>query len=189
MIYNKVLKREVPVGWEVEALGDICEMYQPKILSAKNLPKNGKYFVYGSNGVIGRYDKYNHNQPEIAVSCRGDCGNVYRSLPQSWITGNAMVVKPKQEFQYIEKQFLFCLLSTAGIKNIITGSVQGQITRANLEKVKIVLPQKELVKEYADLANKIYKQVIFNELQNQELTNTRDYLLPLLMNGQVSIAD
>jgi type I restriction enzyme S subunit len=187
MVWNDKLKREIPANWEVKTLGDICEMYQPEILSARDLPERGDYFVYGSNGVIGKYDAYNHEESSIAVSCRGDCGNVYRTLPKSWITGNAMIVKPLGKYQFIEKQFLFYMLKTAGVKNIITGSVQGQITRTNLEKVKIILPPQKLVEKYAIPANTIYKSNLSIELQNQKLAELRDWLLPMLMNGQISV--
>ena len=189
MVYNEELKREIPADWSVKTLGEVCEMYQPGILSAKDLPVDGKYLVYGSNGVIGKYNEYNHKESEVAVSCRGDCGNVYRSLPDSWITGNAMVVRPLENYSYIGKQFLMNTLSKAGLKNIVTGSVQGQITRTNLAKVKITLPPEDSVIKYGLTADKIYRQSISNELQNQNLNQLRDYLLPMLMNGQVVVKD
>jgi type I restriction enzyme, S subunit len=85
-------------GWVERSLGETCEMYQPKTIGTKDLVPNGPYPVFGANGVIGRYDKYNHEEPQLLVTCRGaTCGSVNISEPKSWITGNAMVVRPLNE--------------------------------------------------------------------------------------------
>jgi type I restriction enzyme S subunit len=41
-------------GWEYKKLGEVCNIYQPKTLSSKELVEDGKYLVYGANGVIGK---------------------------------------------------------------------------------------------------------------------------------------
>jgi hypothetical protein len=50
-------------GWQIKKLGEICEMYQPKTITGKELVKDGAYPVYGANGVIGRYNQFNHEEP------------------------------------------------------------------------------------------------------------------------------
>ena len=83
-------------GWVEKSLGETCEMYQPKTIGTKDLGPDGPYPVFGANGVIGRYDKFNHEEPQLLVTCRGaTCGSVNISEPNSWITGNAMVVRPE----------------------------------------------------------------------------------------------
>jgi len=188
MEYNEQLKREIPKGWTAQDLGVICSMYQPEILSAKSLSKEGKYLVYGSNGEIGRYDNYNHELSEVIVSCRGDCGNIHYTMPKSWITGNAMVIRPNNDFS-ITKEWLYNALHYIGIKKVITGSVQGQLTRTNMENLKVLLPKAEVLKEYQNVVTHIFEKVIKNRIENIELTALRDFLLPLLMNGQVTIKD
>ena len=80
---------------EVFKLLEVCEVYQPKTISKKELKDDGKYKVYGANGVIGFYEKFNHEESEVLLTCRGaTCGAVNVSEPFSWINGNAMVVKP-----------------------------------------------------------------------------------------------
>ena len=79
-------------GWRETTLGEACELYQPKTISSADLVADGKYPVYGANGVIGNYDKFNHAEPQLLVTCRGaTCGSVNMSLPNAWINGNAMV--------------------------------------------------------------------------------------------------
>jgi type I restriction enzyme S subunit len=78
-------------GWVEATLGEVCEMYQPKTIGLKDLISDGQYPVFGANGLIGYYDKYNHEDPQLLITCRGaTCGSVNISNPFSWITGNAM---------------------------------------------------------------------------------------------------
>lgn len=186
MIYNEVLKREIPEGWTVSSLDDICIMYQPKTLGTDQLLSNGKYCVYGANGIIGKYDQYNHAESEIAVACRGSsCGVVNRTLMKSWITGNAMVVQMKDKT--IHNEYLYQMLKCINIKRIVTGSGQPQITRANLAPIQILKPHQGLLLKYSALVASNVTERLRNELENQKLAELRDFLLPMLMNGQVSI--
>lgn len=127
-------------GWEKAKLGEICKMYQPQTITAKEIKENGEYKVYGANGIIGFYDKYNHENSEVAMTCRGaTCGTINLTEPKSWITGNAMVITPLDENKII-KLYLKFALSSANTSSVITGSAQPQITRTNLEILKIPLP-------------------------------------------------
>lgn len=126
--------------WKKKALGEVCNLYQPKTISKNCLDSNGKYLVYGANGVIGKYNEYNHEFPEVLITCRGaTCGMVNISKAFSWINGNAMVVHPKEEklfnFAFLEKA-----VTAIDYRKVITGAAQPQITRANLQKVIILIP-------------------------------------------------
>ncbi|MBQ5773963.1 MAG: hypothetical protein IIW09_03920, partial [Acetobacter sp.] len=57
--------------WTTATLGDMCDMYQPKTISLKDMIPNGAFPVFGANGKIGRYNRYNHEQPEVLLGCRG----------------------------------------------------------------------------------------------------------------------
>ena len=65
MVWNEKLKRDIPEGWENTILGDFCEMYQPQTIGTNELVSNGLYRVYGANGIVGRYDKYNHEEVKL----------------------------------------------------------------------------------------------------------------------------
>jgi len=128
-------------GWQTKTLGDICEMYQPKTISVKDMVEDGAYPVYGANGVIGRYNQFNHEEPQLLITCRGaTCGSVNISAPRSWVTGNAMVVRPKNES--LEMRYLeYLFLGGIDISKAITGAAQPQITRTNLEPLEISYPE------------------------------------------------
>ena len=127
-------------GWLTRKLGEVCEIYQPKTISTKEMNENGKYPVFGANGIIGRYDKFNHEEPQLLVTCRGaTCGAINISEPNSWITGNAMVIRPKGKelsLEFLTYIFRWIL----NISKAITGAAQPQITRTNLAPLEISYP-------------------------------------------------
>ena len=126
-------------GWEYKKLGEVCKIYQPQTIASSLLKEDGKYPVFGANGMIGRYDSYNHEDPEVLLCCRGaTCGAINVSLPFSWINGNAMVVKPINDS--FLKSFLRYILLTLDYSHIITGAAQPQITRTSLSPVTVPVP-------------------------------------------------
>lgn len=183
MIYNEYLKREIPAGWDSDYLGNICDLYQSKTISDNEMNEAGEFLVYGANGIIGKYDNYNHKDSEIVISCRGSCGDIIRTLPNVWITGNAMVVKPKNKS--LHNEFIYQTLKIIGIHKSITGSVQKQITRTNLEKLSMLVPKNIILLKYIDTVKHIVEKKLSNTQEKQELEELKDWLLPMLMNGQV----
>ncbi|MHA6723813.1 restriction endonuclease subunit S [Sphingomonas sp. RS2018] len=131
------------VGGAWLKLGDMCEIYQPKTISAKDLKPDGAYIVFGANGPIGRYDKFNHEAPQLLVTCRGaTCGSVNISEPFSWITGNAMVVRPEDDrisVGYLEQFFRGAM----DWGKVITGAAQPQITRQSLAPTLVPVPDRD----------------------------------------------
>ena len=188
MVFDETLKREIPKGWEVKSLGEIADLYQPATLSEKELKKNGQFLVYGANGIIGKYNQFNHENPVVAVACRGNsCGAINITQPKSWITGNAMVVNPKNKNMCID--YIKNTLLVNNLDKVISGSAQPQITRTNFAPLKVILPSEALLKLYSDIVNSMFNKRINQIQQNAKLTQLRDFLLPMLMNGQVSVAE
>ncbi len=186
MVYNEQLKKGIPEGWEVKTLSQISNMYQPSTFDAKLLEDNGMYRVYGAGGYMGQYHEYNHEEQEIFISCRGSCGNIYKSMPKSLITGNAMIVHPNDDIIF---DYLYYTLLRYGVKQCITGSVQPQITRDSLNDWKLILPPKNILQKFNLLTIPTCSRMNDVIEENKELASLRDFLLPLFMNGQVTVND
>ena len=121
-------------------LNEIASIYQPQTISSTELTEDG-FFVYGANGIIGKYKDYNHKTEQICITCRGNtCGMVNYTKPMSWITGNAMVINTDEHLNVVCKRYLFHYLSAYNFNRIISGSGQPQIVRTPLEKLEITLP-------------------------------------------------
>lgn len=127
-------------GWLTLPLGSVCEMYQPTTIGKKDMVDDGPYIVFGANGAIGRYDKFNHEEPQLLVTCRGaTCGSVNMSEPFAWITGNAMVVRPKDKS--LRLGLLRSIFQYAfDFSKVITGAAQPQITRQSFAPAIIAYP-------------------------------------------------
>ena len=185
MVYNPELKREIPEGWRNSTLGEFADLYQPKTISDKEMIDDGEYLVYGANGIIGRYSEYNHEDSMVTISCRGNCGIINVTRPYSWITGNSMVVKPKDDIYNID--YISNLLLSLSISSVITGSVQKQLTRTSLVPLKIIIPNKEIIEKYRAITNVSFEKRKAIQIEVEQLTQLRDWLLPMLMNGQVKV--
>ena len=131
---------------EVMGILDVCDVYQPKTISIKELITDGQFPVFGANGQIGFYDEFNHEESEVTVTCRGaTCGTVNVIPAKSWITGNAMVFRPKD--RRIQKGFLEYLLRGMDWTPMITGTAQPQITRTSIQDLFVNLPTPEIQRD------------------------------------------
>lgn len=184
MVWNEELKREIPEGWEVKKLKDSTMLNYGKNLPLKSI-KGGCFSVYGANGIIGKHSQYTHENPCIIVGCRGSVGNVSRINEKCFITNNSISI----ESEDISYSFLFNYWKTQTFNKSITGSVQKQLTIENISKELMLLPSKSVEKKFSRKCDFLYNYIHQNEKQNQELAQLRDYLLPLLMNGQVTVSD
>ena len=150
---------ELPQNWQKEYLTNICNVYQPKTISTKELLADGSYPVYGANGQIGYYDKYNHEFSEVLITCRGaTCGNINKSVPKSWINGNAMVASPISN-AILDKNYLFYYLKNTSFADYISGTAQPQITRTSLTKMPVIYPPLNEQKRIVEKLDKIIRIV------------------------------
>ncbi|MFZ7315997.1 restriction endonuclease subunit S, partial [Avibacterium avium] len=151
---------KVPRGWEVKPINEIC-----RVVYGKGLPKNqlraSGYPVYGANGVIGYYDQYLYENRQVLVGCRGTVGQVYVSQPYSYITSNSLVIE--YEKTTINLYFLELYLKSLDLSIFASGSVQPQITIQNLSKLKILIPNKEILDSFATLVDPIYQLTYKND--------------------------
>jgi type I restriction enzyme S subunit len=142
--------------------------------------EDGPFPVYGANGVIGRYHSFNHEASEVLLGCRGSCGSVNVSEPQSWVTGNAMVVKPRDH--RLSKEFLRYLLDgSEEIAKTITGVAQPQITQKSLAPVSIPIPPLEEQRRIVAVLDEAFA-VIATATANAEknLVNARELFTSLV---------
>lgn len=153
-------------GWEYKKLIDVCDVYQPKTISTSKLVNNGPYYVYGANGIIGKYINFNHEESEVLLTCRGaSCGNINVSKPKSWINGNAMVIHPLNE--KITKEYLSYYLKVIDYSKVITGAAQPQITRSSLSDTFILYPSIDEQRRIVSYLDSSFK--LIDEIKNKAL--------------------
>lgn len=125
--------------WRKVKLEEIASLYQPQTIQSEDLLSTG-FPVYGANGLIGYYKKFNHELPQVVITCRGSsCGTVNYTPEKCWITGNAMVLNVDNN-QNINKTFFYYLISNSSFAHLISGSGQPQIVRQPLLKFELLIP-------------------------------------------------
>ena len=87
---------DVPEGWEFSRLQTIISLNSGKSIKVRQLEEEGKYPVYGGNGINGYYDDYNVYSNTIIIGRVGFyCGSIHLTSEKSWITDNALIVSVK----------------------------------------------------------------------------------------------
>lgn len=162
--------------WVTSKLGETCKMYQPKTITKKEMVTDGKYDVYGANGIIGKHNKYNHEEPQLLIGCRGTCGSVNVSTPFSWINGNSMVIQP--DTSKLSLNFMkYIFQGGIDLSRAISGTAQPQITAKSLNGITFFYPPLEeqerivakLDAEFAEI-NKVV------EYCENSVSNAKDFL-------------
>ena len=174
---------------EVMGILDICDVYQPKTISTKELISDGEFPVYGANGQIGFYDKFNHEESEVTVTCRGaTCGTVNVIPAMSWITGNAMVFSPKDG--RIQKGFLEYVLRGMDWTPVITGTAQPQITRTSIQDVFVNVPspdtQNDIYMKLESSLTQVTNAALLSEKVEMQAASLRRSLLQAAFTGQLT---
>lgn len=213
MVYNATLKREIPEGWKVLQLADVISRSGTGLNPRDNfqLGKGNNYYVTiknVSNGRITLDDKCDKIDDEaLAIIDRrsqlqvGDVlftsiepvGVTYliQEKPKNWnINESVFTLRP--DYKKATSEFLFCLLSSSEMKvftkNSSTGSIHKGIRHGVLKTYPLTHGGKNLMDRFSDVVKPMLKQMDVLEKENQQLAQLRDWLLPLLMNGQVTVA-
>lgn len=210
MVYNSVLKREIPEGWNDGSLNDIGQIVggsTPNTSEDQNYCKNGipwitpndlsnnrgnKFISRGNKDVsnLGMKSASLKKYPAgtILLSSRAPIG--YMALARNEITTNQGFKSFIPNKGYASVFIYYSVLNS--LKTIIqssSGSTFKEISASVLKTIKIVLPAKNITLFFANnLASLLEKQNIL-EQENQNLVELRDFLIPMLMNGQVTIKE
>jgi type I restriction enzyme S subunit len=94
----------------------------------------------------------------------------------------------------VTSTFLYLLLTSKAyqiqIDRQITGSTgMLMLNASNLKEINIIIPKLEVMQQFEENVYTFFEMVVVNELENQKLTELRDWLLPMLMNGQVKVKE
>ena len=189
MVYNEELKRDIPVGWEVKELGEVANLKaggdKPKVFS-KYKTADCSIPIY-SNGIIndglyGFTNKPNIIQKSITISARGTIGYcVLRNEPFVPII-RLITITPLVEgcAKYLFEYIKFIVFKKSG-------SVQQQLTVPQVSYFNIIYPPQEVLNKFELVTSKYLSQIELLKKENQKLEELRDWLLPMLMNGQVCV--
>lgn len=209
MVYNATLKREIPAGWDagtLEDLGRIVGGSTPTTENPDNFTANGmpwitpydlsgnqgnKFITKGSQDVsdegIKNASLKKYPAGTVLLSSRAPIG--YMAIARNELTTN-QGFKSFIPTSGISTAFIFYTVkgSLKTITQYASGSTFKEISGAVLKTVKVCLPKSGVVEHFTCAVEPILKRQDLLEQENQHLAQLRDWLLPLLMNGQVMAA-
>lgn len=210
MVYNETLKREIPAGWEVKNILDCCKVidclhskkpdycYEEEnfyllqlenLIDLKLIDLTNKYYVSKKDYEIWT-SKTKVKQGDLVVTNAGRVGGVSRipSYIETGIGRNMTSIRPINISEYL---LCYFFSSSDCDKQIRQNTDQGAFFQSlnvkGIKKLNLTIPPKEIQEKFDSLVGKIRLQIESNHKENEELTKLRDYLLPLLMNGQIEV--
>lgn len=206
MVYHPELKREIPEGWGVETLRD----FESKIITGKTPSKansdnfggeipfitigdiRGNTFIYSTSESLtdlGASVQQNKYLPEgsLCVSCIATVGEI--GFTTEWSHTNQQINSIVFEDETNRYYLYFALKNYFENANASakTGNTFANMNKEDFSGIRIILPNEEIKNNFHEISEPYFAQIKCLQGQNQELTKLRDWLLPMLMNGQVKV--
>lgn len=198
MVWNQELKREIPKGWEVVLLKDKLEFergIEPGSDKYFDKPNENTIPFYKVGGMDGNTDVWIEREvanssickeDDILLSLDGSVGRIAIGLNGAY---SSSIRKVYQKEGCFPKSYIYFLLHSDEIQQIIKKNATGSnILHAAKALDYMITPYNEsIIKKYDEVSKPIFEKILLTKRENQELIKLRDFLLPLLMNGQVKI--
>ena len=181
MEWNEQLKRKIPKGWGVTNIGNLTTVVTGKEDANFSSP-NGKYKFFTCSQEALLCDTPAFSGQAVLIAGNGDFNvkhysgefNAYQRtyvlIPENQVYYGAMYISAKNQIQ--------------AFKNGSNGSIVKFITKGDVENIPFILPNNDLIFHQI---NKLIEKIELCERENEELTKLRDWLLPMLMNGQARV--
>mgnify|MGYP001736545599 CR=1 FL=1 len=197
MVYNPELKREIPEGWGVENLFDIADVQYGYPFSTDYFNSTGEGVpVIRIRDILGNditnysteeevEDKYKINVGDVLIGMDGNFHMNYWIKENCYL--NQRVVKvnsdklPNMVLKYQIEPFIKLR------EKSVSRTTVGHLSDKDLKAINVILPKDKYLSSIFEKFESILENIIINQQQNQELTQLRDWLLPMLMNGQVKV--
>lgn len=197
MVWNDQLKRKIPKGWSAGQLSDIANITMGQSPSSDTYNENGSgtIFYQGCTDFGTRFPvpRVYTSAPtrfakagDILMSVRAPVGTLNIAMEDCCIGRGLAALNSKFGSQ------LHLLYTLSGFKQLFdvmdgNGTTFGSITKDTLFEMKVVIPRRDQIKSFEEMVQPIEQKIRVAEQENRELTKLRDWLLPVLMNGQATV--
>ncbi|WP_025125142.1 restriction endonuclease subunit S [Myroides odoratimimus] len=213
MVYNESLKRKIPEGWEVKELDNLIDFTRGVSYTSKTMnDKEGIPMInlksFNLNGTY-RYDGIKYFTGKLNESRILDKGDLLIAITdvtrEAEIIGRA-IINPDFEKKSVcscdvarvdivgenlKKNYLRYLFNSNSyhdyIKHFASGTLVLHLDLQGVKWFTHAIPPFRIQNEFEKFINLIDGKIVLNQKQNQELAQLRDWLLPMLMNGQVKV--
>ena len=197
MVYNPDLKREIPKGWEVGDFTDLIDftMGQSPAGSTLNEAGDGVLFYQGATdfGLYFPSPRQFTNNPvrmakagDVLLSVRAPVGTLNFASDDCCVGRGLGAFRGKETSNLFVWFYLRSLKPYFDSKNV-AGTTFGSIGKDDFKMLKTIIPAKSTLCAYNEVSKNIYKQMMLCNCEMSYDGKLRDFLLPLLMNGQVKV--
>ena len=181
MVYNPELKREIPEGWGVEKLSHFLTIKNGK--DHKHL-QDGKFAVYGSGGIMRTVTDYLSSGESILFPRKGTLNNVMYVNEKFWTVDTMFYSEVNKNNSAL---YVFYSVKDIDFNKLNTGTGVPSMTSSILYDLNIIVPEENILEKFNSIVKRNYETIKLNNIQNQKLIQLRNWLLPMLMNGQVKV--
>ena len=171
----------IPEGWQCTTLSELlCIKYgkDHKKLAEGTIP------VYGSGGLMRYVDTKLHEGEAVLIPRKGTLNNVMYVNEAFWTVDTMFYSIPKQENSCI---YTYLFLANKDLASMNAGSAVPSMTTDILNNMLIIAPPAEVLRQFNNICNVYFSRINQNNIENANLSNQRDTLLPKLMSGELKI--
>jgi type I restriction enzyme, S subunit len=203
-VYNPTLKRKIPEGWSVKQLGNVAETS----LGGTPSTKNKEYWENADIAWLSSAETAGFPviRSEQCITPNGIKNSTAVLLPQgSVVVSIVRYIRPSilgidaatnqsvvgiLENKKLKKSFIYPFMcgEVPRLIGLRTGAQQPHINKGTIDETLMVIPTDDILEYYYKTAEPIYAGIITRAFETLKLTQLRDWLLPMLMNGQVMVA-
>ena len=205
MVYNATLKREIPEGWKdssVLAIADLLGGGTPTKKKPEYWSGNIPFFTpTDADGRIFRFSTADYitekglkasstklfSKHTVFITARGSVGRLVLAGVDMAMNQSCYALRAKAGISHV---FLFFLakelIHHLQVKS--SGSVFDSIVSNDIKLTNLAIPEGATMEKFSAIVEPAFEKIAANTKENQQLAQLRDWLLPLLMNGQVTVA-
>lgn len=207
MQYDKKLKIDIPLGWQVKSLNNYLTIDSGYSFDSNSYLESGSFKIITIKNVQdSKFDTstvsfVNEKPTDLPISCELQYGDILISLTGN--VGRTCLVSEENtllnqrvgKFNCDERfRSYFYLLSKRKeqklrLIKISTGSSQKNLSPIDAVKAYHPFPSENVLEDFYELTKPLIDKIISNEKISRKLIDLRDWLLPMLINGQVTIKE
>jgi hypothetical protein len=146
--------------------------------------QDGKFAVYGSGGIMRTVADYLYSGESILFPRKGTLNNVMYVNEEFWTVDTMFYSEVNKNNSAL---YVFYSVKDIDFNKLNTGTGVPSMTSSILYDLNIIVPEENILEKFNTIVKQNYETIKLNNIQNQELNQLRDWLLPMLMNGQVII--
>lgn len=164
LVYNEELDKEIPVGWSVDYLNNICEVLNKKRKPISGIEREdiqGEYPYYGAMGIVDYIDKYIFEGTYVLVSEDGVHVTDKNGNPslqyvwgKFWVNNHAHIL---QGNDLISTEYLMLALKNTNVSHLVTGAAQPKINLGNLSSIQLQVPNDMVLNNFNRHISKLYE--------------------------------